>query len=115
MAEAKHQQGPVGPDIPSFDTPTKHAHFSCEIEVPPDLPVTWLKPQSYILSAVNNKFGDNASFLHAAPVPPRSILFITSEEDLCGQIRSLAAGIVRKMTHTFVFRLRVERRQSLER
>ena len=105
MAEVK---GAEAFDIPSFDAPTKSGHFACEIVLPSDLPSSWGKPQAYVMSAVNNKFGDEAQFLHVACSSQNSILFITNDKGLCDQIHSFAGALVGRMARpTRVFRLRL--------
>ena len=100
--------GIEAPDIPIFDAPTKSGHFAREIVLPSDLPRSWSKPQAYVLSAVNIKFGDDAHYLHVACPCQNSILFITSDKGLCDRIHSFAAALVGRMARTTrVFRLRL--------
>ena len=106
MTEEKHLS--EASDIPSFDAPTKGGHFACEIVLPPDLPATWGKPQAYVISAVNNKFGDNEHYRHVASPPPNNIMFITSDEDLRDTIQTFAGALVKRMAKTTrSFRLRL--------
>ena len=111
MQDAKRvsQEAPpaASSPVPDFDTPIKSGHFGCEINVPLNLPATWAKPRAYIIGAVENKFGDNAAYLHWVSYPT-SVLFITSDAALSEEIQSFSASLVEKMAHTTsTFRLRL--------
>ena len=102
-------------DVPTFDSEVVDGHFFCRIDIPADLPPQWIKPPAFIIAAVNHKF-TSAAYRHYF-CHKQFVMFITSDERTCNEIREHATKTLNRMKEPFTrtFKLRISGIGALHR